>query len=129
MGTDKKIISVISKLNRLTQEGKIEWKRIHPPENLTLGTDEKIVDFFATSYKDRKIGLYEERYQAYDGDYDQSYWTSRWILAFFSGSWDLDWVFPHKPGIFELLESVRYKITGVDEIIDEFLDDDNDNED
>ena len=50
MGTDKKIISVISKLNRLTQEGKIEWKRIHPPENLTLGTDEKIVDFFATSY-------------------------------------------------------------------------------
>lgn len=128
MATDKQIISVISKLNRLTQEGKIEWERMHPPESLTIGTDDKIIDFFTSHYKDKNIGLYEERYQDYDPDYDRTYWTSVWELAFFSNEWEIDWVFPRKPGIFELLESVRYQVAGVDTIIDEFLDKD-ENED
>lgn len=129
MPTDREIIQVITKLNRLTQEGKLEWSRTKPPDSLTTGTDEQIFEFYCTTYKDRNIALYEERYQAYDDEYfHRSYWTSRLVLAFFSDDWEKEWEFPRSAGIFELLKSVQYQVADVDTFIDEILKDSDDGE-
>ena len=130
MATDKDIIKVISKLNRLTQEEKIEWDRMDPPDSLTAGTNDIIFKFYGSEYKGRNIGLYEERCRAFDESFDSSYWAQRLVLAFFSDDWVKEWEFPEKPGIGELLKSVEYQVVGVDTVIDEILKtDDKDEED
>jgi len=129
MSTDKEIIQVITKLNRLTQEGKIQWKRMKPPANLITGTDVKIFDFYGTKYKGRNIGLYEERYQGYDDDFFYgTYWTDRLVLAFFSENWGKEWEFPKSTGIYELLTSIKYEVADVDTFMDEILKDSDDRE-
>jgi hypothetical protein len=124
MPTDKDTIQVITKLNRLTQEGKLKWERMQPPASLTSGTDSKVFDFYGTRYKGRNIGLYEERYQAFDDEYfHRSYWTDKEVLAFFSDEWQKEWEFPIGAGVLELLTSVKYQIAGVDSFISDLLED------
>ena len=130
MATDKEIIKVITKLNRLTQEGKIKWERREPPPSLVTGTDSKIFDFFATNYKGRNIGLFEERYQGWDEDYFHgAYWTDRLVLAFFSTAWEKEWEFPKSPGIYELLTSIKYQVAEVETFMNDFLKEDDTEED
>lgn len=129
MSTDNEIIQVITKLNRLTQEGKIHWERMEPPAYLTTGTDVKILDFYGTEYKGRNIGIYEERYQDYDDVFGHGiYWTDRLVLAFFSEKWGQEWEFPKSTGIYELLTSIKYEVADVDTFMDEILKDGDDRE-
>ena len=129
MPSDIEIIQVITKLNRLTQEKKLEWMRMDPPVSLLAGTDEKIFDFYRTKYKNRNIGLYEERFQSYDDDFShKTYWTQRLVLAFFSEDWEKEWEFPQSTGLSELLISVKYQVADVDSFIDEILKDNDDRE-
>ncbi|MEW6586734.1 MAG: hypothetical protein AB1442_14150 [Nitrospirota bacterium] len=120
MANESKLIQFATKLNRLTQEGTIEWSRMDPPDSLTKATDDKIFHFFGARYKGRNLGLYEERYQTY-GDYDELIWTQRWVLAFFDDEWEEAWRFPSIQGIPELAESVMYNVADVDSIIDDLL--------
>ena len=123
MASKKDLSKVITKLNRLTQEGKITWDRIDPPKGLITGTDDHIINFYTASYKSKNIGLYEERYQDYAPDYDTFYWTERTVLAFFSSDMVKAWAFPALAGVYELKESVEYQVSDVDVFVSEFLGD------
>lgn len=129
MAADKEIIKVVTKLNRLTQEDKIKWERKEPPSSLITATEATIFDFYATEYKGKNMGLFEERYQDWDEEFFQrTYWTDRIVLAFFSENWEKEWEFPKSTGVYALLASVRYQVAGVEEIINVFLEDDDSKE-
>ncbi len=122
MVEERRLVSVVSKLNRLTQEGKIQWERREPPDTLTSGTDSIIGVFYCTTYEGRNIGVYEERYQAFGDDYEERFCWSRHIgLAFFSEDWKKIWEFPLIPGKSELLEAVQYHAEDIDVALDEIL--------
>lgn len=123
METNKKYIAVVSRLNRLTQEGTITWKSSKVPEGLTAGTNNIVNLFYSAQYEEKNIGIYEERYEAYDSDHDETYWTTRLVLAFFSNEWTEEWIFPPLSGILELLNSVKYQSSGVDDFFNKILQD------
>jgi hypothetical protein len=121
MDINKKYVSVISKLNRLTQEGKITWRRKDPPEELTKGKDEIVVNFYFAIYEERKICVYEERSKVYGPDIDSFCWDRRIILALFTEEWEKEWEFPQVSGLNELFQSVLYQIAEVSSFIDKVL--------
>ncbi len=117
MDTDRKIVSLTSKLNRLTQEGVLKWRRMNPPEDLTVGTDEIVTKFYATEYEGRNLGIYEERYR----DHGAPYWDNRPVLALFTKNWQKEWEFPQVAGTWELMRSVEYQLADVDSFITKIL--------
>ena len=121
MDIKSKYVSVISKLNRLTQEGEITWRRKDPPEELTKGKDEIVVNFYFAIYEGRKICIYEERSKVYSPDIDSFYWDSRVILALFTEAWEKEWEFPEVSGLNELFQSILYQAAEVSSFIDKVL--------
>lgn len=122
MAIENKITRVISKLNRLTQEGTLKWGKMDPPRNIASGSENIIASFYGTNYEGRNIGIYEERYRAYDSSSDEPYWTNQVTLAFFSNAWEEEWQFPKVHGLYELLESIQYQSSNVEGFIDSILD-------
>jgi hypothetical protein len=123
MATDQDVIAVVSKLNRLTQEEKLNWESREAPKALTTATDDRIVNFYGATYKKRNLGIYEERYQSYDPEFDRPYWAGRLVLALFSDDWRKEWEFPHAPGISELFQSVQYQVADIGGTMNDFLKD------
>lgn len=124
MASKNDFSKVISKLNRLTQEGVVTWRRTDPPKSIMTGTDDHIFNFYLAKYKGKYIGLYEERYQNYSMDLDNYYWAKRTVLALFSPSLEKEWEFPVLAGTEELKESVQYQVADVDVFVSDFLDGD-----
>lgn len=118
MDINKKYVSVVSKLNRLTQEGEIKWRRRDPPEELTKGTDEIVFNFYFAIYEERTICIYEERSKVYSSDIDSFYWDSRVILALFTELWEKEWEFPQVSGLNELFQSILHQVAEVSSFID-----------
>jgi len=130
MAKEDKIMRAISKINRLTQEGEIKWtKAEEAPKCLTTGTDDKILNFYLTSYENRNLGIYEERYQAWDGYSERFSWEQRIVLAIFDSDWkQREWEFPQKPGLYDLYRSVEYQVADVDSFLGSLLSDSEKNE-
>jgi hypothetical protein len=121
MANDNRWVTFVAKLNRMTQEGSLQWEMYNPPTDLVSGTDSKIPMFFGTELKDRKIAIYLERYRDYNPDRDQLYWSSRVVLAFCASDWSPIWEFPKIAGIYELFDSVQRHVADIDSFIDNVL--------
>lgn len=117
MVTRARWVKLVSRLNRLTQEGQISWIPIDPPESLTSSTSHEIPIFFTAHYNERDLGIFEDRYQTLD-DYERLYWTSRIGLGLFDGGRQI-WELPGDvSGIHELFAAVRSQSSGIDEFIE-----------
>lgn len=123
MSTENRWVTFVAKLNRMTQEGSLNWEMMNPPKDLISGTDDKIPMFFGAVLKDRNIAIYVQRYRSYDPDRDQLYWTERIVLAFCGSDWMPIWEFPAIAGIQELYDSVQRHVANIDSFIDEVLSD------
>ncbi len=123
MASDNEMIAIVSKLNRLTQEGKLIWESRDVPKALTIATDDMIVSFYGATYKGRNLGIYDERYESYNSDFDRCFWSTRLVLAFFSKEWRKEWEFPQTPGVGELFQSVQYQVADIGGTISDFLED------
>jgi hypothetical protein len=121
MVTPTKYKTFISKLRSMTETGKQKWEKMKPPSNLTSGTDDIISAFYGTIYKDRKIGIYEERFRSYYPEYHEFYWSDRIVIAFFNEEWEKLWEFPQISGDIELLKAVEYQVADVNNIVDTFI--------
>lgn len=127
MNSDEKITNLIVKLNKLTSLDKIEWEVADAPRAILRG-DDHIPLFMTCSYKGQRFGLYEHRYQAYDGEHDHFYWTNRIVLAILDREGRALWETPTQtPALFDLFDTVRKKVSNIDGIIDGLLKDDDDN--
>jgi hypothetical protein len=117
------INDVVRRLRGLTETGKLKWEHMTPPASLVVGNESKIIAFFGTTVKNRRVGIYEERYHSYfDPDTEKSYWDSRIVLAFFDSSWDVSWETPTSAGVSELYDAIKYRATNVDAIMQDILD-------
>lgn len=123
--SEDKITTLLVKLNRLTSLDKMKWSLEEAPRPLSRGTDDYIPFFMAAQYRGRRFGLYQQRYQSYDGDHDRFYWTERLVLAIleFDGRslWETQ---RHYSALDDLFETARRKVANVDGIIDNLLEDD-----
>lgn len=127
MNPEEKVTTLIVKLNKLTSLGQIEWEVQSTPRAILRGTDDCIPLFMATSYKGKKFGLFEHRYQAYDGEHERYYWTNKIVLAILDVEDRVLWETPSQsPALFDLFETARKKVSKIDGLLDELLEDDSD---
>jgi hypothetical protein len=124
MEEQDKFVSVIAKLNELTQEGKLTWSKEHFPENLNLGKDRPVKLVFSAFFRNKTLRIYAEEYK-YWYEEDRYEWDSRIVLAFVDDITSQNiWEFPQVAGLADLYESVRYQEADVDQFIDEILSED-----
>lgn len=120
--SDDKIIALLVKLNRLTSLGQIRWEVHDAPRQLLRGTDDYIPFFLFTRYRGQSFGLYQQRYQSYDGERDRFYWNERVILAILDDEGRALWETTHEySALIDLFETARRKVANVDGIIDDLL--------
>lgn len=118
----KKITSLIVKLNKLTQAGEITWEA--RDDHFRLGTHEEFLDkIYYCTYKTKNFRVYNYRYRYYT-DEETYHWISRHRLELIDGMGETDYVFPEERAVSNLYDSVRYQVAGVDDIIDDLLEDD-----
>jgi len=127
LDSEDKITALLVKLNRLTSLDKLRWNIEEAPRPLSRGTDDYIPIFMAARYKDQRFGLYQQRYQSYDGDRDRFFWNERLVLAIvdFEGRplWETS---RHYSALNDLFETARRKMANIDGMLDNLLEDDGD---
>lgn len=124
MISDDKSTALVVKLNKLTSLGQIEWEVEDAPRSIIRGTDDHIPLFMATRYKGQRFGIYQHRYQSYDGDHDRFYWSEKVVLAILDRENRVLWEIPHSSSaLYDLFETVRKKVSNIDYLLDEILSD------
>lgn len=123
--SDEKITTLLVKLNKLTSLGKISWTVEPPPRSIIRGTDNHVPIYMSAIYKGRVFGLFLQRYQSFDGDHERLYWSEQVVLAILDGEQNLLWEYAtNSSALYDLFETARRKVAGVDGIIDDLINDD-----
>lgn len=122
---DDKITALIVKLNKLTSLEQLKWHVEDAPRSILRGTDDFVPLYMAALYKGQRFGLYQHRYQSYDGDHDRFYWSERVVLVILDYEGRVIWESPHaSSALYDLFETVRKKVSNIDGILDDLLSDD-----
>lgn len=122
---DDKITALIVKLNKLTSLGQLQWYVEDAPRSILRGTDDFVPLYMTALYKRQRFGLYQHRYQSYDVDHDRFYWSERLVLVLLDPERRVLWESPHaSSALYDLFETVRKKVSAIDEILDDLLSDD-----
>lgn len=114
-------IKIVTKLNRETKEGGIDWKISRAEPSSMLGS-ETLVDYVYTcTVLDKKLRLYKYQSKSYydEGLYE---WIENYRLEFIDDWGKSEWAFPDDRAIYDLYETVRYKTSGVEKFMEKFLD-------
>lgn len=124
MSINNKLNKLITKLIRLTSDGELEWFVKDPPRTITRGTDDVIPLFFEAKYKDKWVAIYQQRYQDFYIETETFYWVEKIVFAVLDAE---DRVLlestTHSPALVDLLETVREKSAGIDELLNDLIDD------
>ena len=86
MSNISKLERLISNLFQSTLNDSIVWRIEAPPKILTENTDSFFPLFLITTYKDKEIGLYEQRYKYYM-DEDIWCWATELGLCIFTNNY------------------------------------------
>lgn len=122
--TDEKITALFVKLNKLTSLGQISWRVEDPPRSLLRGTDDYIPFFMSAFYKGQAFGLYQQRFQSYDGERDRFYWSERVVFVVLDSEERVLWESTrYSSALADLFETARRKVANVDGILDDLLKD------
>ncbi len=110
-------VAAISKLLRLTQEGRLAWKSVSPE---FLPPDEEAEFAYVTEHLGKRIRIYEVRRKVpvrrgyATGVFENSEWDRAVKLEFVDES-DRPLYSPgYVEGLADLLDAVRYKTTNID---------------
>ena len=125
MISDDKVTALIVKLNKLTSLGQLKWNVEDAPRPILRGTDDYVPLYMTSRYKGQRFGLYQHRYQSYDGEHDRSYWSERVALAILDLQDRVLWECPHaSSALYDLFETARKQVSNIEEIVDDLLSDD-----
>ena len=127
-----KWIDAVGRLLQITQQGSLKWEPVKPLPYLNSELSDSRVDVvYEGEYKDRTLRLYEKRYKvqkpnplfatlAFD-QRDYPYWTSKTVLELLDENELSPWAFPNSQVLDDLLDAVRYQVSGVKDFLNEIL--------
>jgi len=123
-----KFVEAVTKLIKLTQEGKIEWRSAN-----LVRDDIKVESVFTAEYKDRLLRIYKYVYKVekpspfyispniFSYKKETPYWETSVTLEFIDRNGLSLWKFPYTNALYDLLQAVQYQVAGVDEFLDEII--------
>lgn len=125
MSFNEKATQLVIKLIRLTNSEKIHWEIKKPPRSITTGSDDVIPIYYEAKYKDKYVAIYPQRYQEFSIDTESFYWCERIVFAVLDIEDHVLWeITDYFPALKDLLDTVREKSVGIDNLLDDLLDDD-----
>lgn len=123
MSTKSKTAQLITKLIRETAKGNVEWKVKNPPNSLNSETEQSVPLYLQTDYKGKLLGVYDLRTKYYT-DVDEFYWTESIGFCIVDKKGRVVWEsVENSPALLDLFNSAREQAAGIDDILNELLDD------
>ncbi|MYN25595.1 hypothetical protein [Duganella levis] len=134
--SDDKFQEAVLKILKLTHFGDLSWTKATPSKKLTEGTDSTFPLYFEAEYLGRKLGLFQERRRRTPTEVYIAKQTvaltlvptdveSKWVeipcLALLDDDGAVAYSFASSREVRDLLETVRYRTSGVDQFLDELL--------
>lgn len=128
-----KNLEAMSKLLLLTQKGKIEWRSVDPKTVQGVGPEDIISSSFVCTYQDKLLRVYRRKYKAAprpasfaalfgnDLKRPEMRWYNEPVLELISQEGHSVWQFPKETILNDLLEAIRYKASGADDLINSLL--------
>lgn len=125
MNSEEKITALIIKLNKLTSLGQLDWHVEDAPRSILRGTDDYVPLYMSARYKGQRFGLYQHRYQSYDGEHDKFYWSESVVLVILDPEDRVLWESSQSSSaLYDLFDTVRKEVSNIDGILDDLLSDD-----
>ena len=122
MNEENEMIRAIARLIEKTQDGEIRWEASAPSEDITTRNDIIVERMFCANLDKRRLRLYELNSREYT-DEDIWHWSPGVALELSDEEKMSWWQFPPHPTIWDLLESVKFKVVGVKDFIAKILKD------
>lgn len=127
-------IDAITRLTKLTQEGKLKWSNSSEPSSILVADDvQQIESVFTAIHKDKRLRLYKKQIKVLGPSPDVfiignalnpqkfPYWTTRIYLELVDEDGRNLWTFPSVSALNDLLTSVKYQVSGVKDFLDDLL--------
>ncbi len=123
MNTESKLAKLITKLIRETSNGNISWELSNVPLSLNTATEQSVPLFLQTDYKGKIIGIYDLRSKHYT-DIDEYSWTRGVGLCIVDDQGRVTWEAKENLlSLYDLFNIAREQASGIDDILDNLLDD------
>jgi len=128
-----KTLEATARLLFLTQNGDIDWYLGEPEDVQNKKTNGEILrSVFRTEYRDKTLQIYERRYQQLfrgglsgllvdSSSEPQMRWRTDVCLELIDVEGAMLWEFPNEEILPDLLEAIRYKVSGAGDLIDSLL--------
>lgn len=116
MSEISKLERLISNLFQSTLNDSIVWRIEAPPKVLIENTDSFFPLFLITTYKDKEIGLYEQRYKYYM-DEDVWCWATEIGLCIFTNNYVSYRYEKSSPALKSLFLKASEKASGIDDLL------------
>lgn len=114
---------ILSKLTRLTFEGKLIWKLADPPAHLTSGTNSKFPYYAEAKYKNEHyLGYFEERYRSYSDEFSYE-WGEVSRLVLLDKFKRTIYTFPQTTALRDLSQSIHESTAQIDDVFSDLLKD------
>ncbi|MEE1897386.1 hypothetical protein V1389_03495 [Flavobacterium rakeshii] len=116
-----KNIRIITKLNRETNDGKVEWARYNMKPTSLQNSEEVIGHVYGANVLNRHFMIYKYKSKGYNYDGDPYYITD-FRLDLVNHHFVSEWSFPNDNSISDLYETIQYKSSNIENFINEYLD-------
>ena len=128
-----KWVDAVTKLTKLTQEGKVEWSSASCEGVLVSDESQQLESCFVGRYKDKKLRIYKKRFKVEDPNpwvtlmtgepFKRKYpfWTAQVYLEIVDDYGNAAWTFPDVSALRDLLMAVKYQAAGVRELVSDLL--------
>ena len=103
-------IRAIAKLNELTQQGRLKWEVVSPPD--TRGSSDVVEIAFGTEHEGKRLRIFSRRSKV-EVDEKRFEWLKSPVLEVVDSDGKPLYEFPGLSWIDHLLESVGYQVAGV----------------
>jgi hypothetical protein len=120
MASESQAVSVIARLNRLTQEGVLRWRR-RPANKVSYPGDGSFDVVYWTEYEGKNVAVFELSFRDYDPEHDEVFTSTRAVVALCDPEGRLEWEFPRTPNAWDLLEAIRFRTHEVETFFDRVL--------
>jgi hypothetical protein len=141
--SDDQHIGAMAKLLFFTQQGKLIWTPIKPEKVKAIPENEVISSFFSCTYKNQSLRIYKKKYKTIRKIYPSNFsalsaavagafydyktevvWDADIVLEITDNFGNSIWQFPEENILDDLLEAVKFKASGAQELIQLLLTDD-----
>lgn len=114
--TLQETIKIVEKLIELTQHNQLTWRA--SSIQISLPSYEKVDTCFSVEHLNKNIRIYKYFYQVWTEE-DSFYWAESIRLEFYNNNTlELEFRFPETSNMLELLNTIMYKTSNVEEFYD-----------